>query len=437
MQANAPICSSHYYRLVYTDGAQPEGEEHHMSEQVERPTTEDREAWKTYWATQGLLWRTEPEIDHERQAFLAERRAIRADVMKSIYPFSGIQLTRADVEWLLATHESGGRRGPVDWEDATERKRAGLDLRAADLRTARLSHLPLARLRGGLVEDEFRAATLEQLEQAAIHLDGALLAFTDLQGSILTFAHLEGVDLQSANLEDADLYRAHLEADVPANLRRASFSSRTVLNRLVLANPRGEGPYLGDVRWNGAILTGVEWARVQVLGEEVRARQRGTKRSWDGPLGRVPAAVRANRQLAVDLRTQGLNEEANGFAYRAQVLQRQVLRRQGHWLRSLGSLLLDLSSGYGYRPLRSLMTYLLVVTLFGLAYWALGVSTGHTLTWNEAGVVSLTAFHGRGFFALAFTPGDPQAALAALEAVLGLLIEIIFIATFTQRFFAR
>ena len=52
-------------------------------------------------------------------------------------------------------------------------------------------------------------------------------------------------------------------------------------------------------------------------------------------------------------------------------------------------------------------------------------------------MVSLTAFHGRGFFATAFLPGDPQAALAAGEAVIGLLIEITFIATFTQRFFAR
>lgn len=33
--------------------------------------------------------------------------------------------------------------------------------------------------------------------------------------------------------------------------------------------------------------------------------------------------------------------------------------------------------------------------------------------------------------------GDPVAILAAFEAVVGLFIEITFIATFTQRFFAR
>ena len=58
------------------------------------------------------------------------------------------------------------------------------------------------------------------------------------------------------------------------------------------------------------------------------------------------------------------------------------------------------------------------------------------MTWNEAFVVSFTAFHGRGFLATGVKPSDPQAAIAAIEAVLGLIIEICFIATFTQRFLA-
>ena len=58
----------------------------------------------------------------------------------------------------------------------------------------------------------------------------------------------------------------------------------------------------------------------------------------------------------------------------------------------------------------------------------------------DAFVYSLTSFHGRGFF-----PGleaklslhDPLVMLAALEAVIGLFIEISFIATFTQRYFGK
>jgi hypothetical protein len=59
------------------------------------------------------------------------------------------------------------------------------------------------------------------------------------------------------------------------------------------------------------------------------------------------------------------------------------------------------------------------------------------LQWYEALVVSLTAFHGRGFFSEQFSPGDPQSFVAAIEAAIGLLIEVCFIATFTQKFFGK
>jgi len=49
-------------------------------------------------------------------------------------------------------------------------------------------------------------------------------------------------------------------------------------------------------------------------------------------------------------------------------------------------------------------------------------------------VISMTAFHGRGFFPDQFKPGDPQALVAALEAFVGLVIEVSFIATFNVSF---
>jgi hypothetical protein len=52
----------------------------------------------------------------------------------------------------------------------------------------------------------------------------------------------------------------------------------------------------------------------------------------------------------------------------------------------------------------------------------------------------VTSFHGCGFFpggspGHSLTLDDPVTVLAAGEAIIGLLIEISFIATFTQRFF--
>src|SRR5690242_9114334 len=82
------------------------------------------EEWRQHWQSQGQPWRTEPEIDEQRQEELAQRRSIVPNIEQGIYPFRGVKLTRADVEWLLATHENG--RGPVDWSDESQRKRKGL-----------------------------------------------------------------------------------------------------------------------------------------------------------------------------------------------------------------------------------------------------------------------------------------------------------------------
>ena len=74
---------------------------------LQKPANDDKEAWKAHWKQQGWQWRIEPEIDAERQRFLTERRSVTADIEQSIYLFKDIKLSRADVEWLLATHENG------------------------------------------------------------------------------------------------------------------------------------------------------------------------------------------------------------------------------------------------------------------------------------------------------------------------------------------
>src|SRR5438105_1845808 len=155
------------------------------------------------------VWQIEPEIDSERQQFLAERLAIIPDIQRGIYPFKDVKLSRADIEWLLITHEGG--RGPVDWSDVEQRSRLGLDLRGADLRRVDLCNLPLARMRSGLGRDEWNLTTLEQRYMAGVHLQGADLSQAHLEGAILQGAHLEGATLRGTHLEEANLFRAYLK----------------------------------------------------------------------------------------------------------------------------------------------------------------------------------------------------------------------------------
>jgi uncharacterized protein YjbI with pentapeptide repeats len=469
----------------------------------QRPPAGDRVAWIAYWQAQNQPWRTEPEIDTKRQNFLARRRAIVPDIEKGIYPFRGMKLSRADVEWLLATHEN--RRGPVKWEDETQRGREGLDLRGADLNHTDLRNLPLSCLRGGLNKKDWGETTVEQSSMAGVCLEGADLRQAHLEGSILRRAHLEhaslrwayldhadlhlayleharcygahleqaslkaahleyadlertylmGADLSKAHLEGANLDKAHLKAHLgegkvdPADLRGAFFDGATSLNEVILGDQASHFPLLADVHWNDVNLALVKWAAVHMLGDEFNARQRKTgnakMRNKIKRLGEHEEAVRANRQLATALQAQGLNEDAARFAYRAQILQRTTFRLQmlrpkvklRQRLQSLGKWLfsgfLYLIAGYGYRLGRSFFTYLLVIGTFMALYLRLDPH----LVWYEALVVSMTAFHGRGFSPSTFTPGDPLSIASAVEAFVGLLIEVTLIATLTRRFFGQ
>src|SRR6266567_7072778 len=477
-------------------------------------------------------WRTEPEIDVARQEQLIRCLATTPDTKRGIYPFKGMRLSRADVEWLLATYENAG--DPRAGSDE-QQMRWRLDLRGADLRYVDLHALPLARLRGSLTRKEWDEATEEQRTAAEVLLTGADLSETHLEEAELIGAHLEKVSLHEAHLEKADLAWAHLERAflARARLKEADLSeahlqgatlrwthleqaylngahlekadlSRARLEKVYLSEARLEkadlseahleegylsgaylqeadlsrahleraflykahlegarlsrthvevakrkkaesgeqliGPSLADAQWSNVNLAVVQWSQVDMLGDEYKARQTtqtGERKNNMIRLEEYEAAVRANRQLAVALRAQGLDEEAARFGYRAQLLQRIVLRRQGKIGQYLFSLLLDLLAGYGYRPGRSLMAYLVVIFSFMCLYLLNAHGAAAHLSWDEALVLSVSSFHGRGFFLQNVALGDALVRLAAAEAVLGLLIEVSFIATFTQRFFGR
>lgn len=439
---------------------------------------------------QQYSWRTESEIHAERQQFLTERLATIPDIKQGIYPFKDIRLTRADIEWLLANLENG--RGPIDLTDEQQRQRPGLDLRGANLSNVDLRNLPLTRMLGGLSRRKWQVATLEQRDMAAAHFEGANLSGAHLEEATLQGARLERATLREVNMRGVNLFRAHLnnaylrEAHLEqaklggtrmkgtyllnahlgeADLRNTFFDDATTLEGITLVDKKFGCASLVDVHWGDVNLAVVDWKQVTMLGDEVKSHRLitswGEVKSKRKQLDDYQAAVRANRQLANAMRTQGMNEEAIPFAYRAQILQRKVYWRQVRWgqvealeteisqkglrqgakdvwrrFRKFGSYafswFLDILAGYGYKPGRSLFIYILMIAGFATCYFLIG-----HLTPTEALIFSVTSFHGRGFLPGPFALGSPVTGLAAIEAVAGLFIEISFIATFTQRFFGR
>jgi Pentapeptide repeats (8 copies) len=316
-----------------------------------------------------------------------------------------------------------------------------------------LNHLPLARIQCGLATRDWWDANEEQLEAAGAHLEEANLDWAHLEGANLRWVHLEGASLygtylqearlRAAKLSGATLQRAHLEGASlgwahlggqatpkklpPADVQAAFFDVTTNLDGIILGDEQHGAISLADISWGDVNLALVDWSPIRVLGDENVARQSrlpdGGKKDANQRLGEYQAAVRANRQLSIILQAQGINENASRFAYRAQVLQRKAfwfqmcqvdlkLRRRvqalGTWLFSW---FLFLLAGYGYKPSRSFLAYLLVIVTFMTLYLLLDPH----LAWYEAVVVSMTAFHGRGF--------SPSASHQVIQSLLPLLLK--------------
>ena len=198
------------------------------------------------------LWVDEAEtLPSERQTYLTDRLTVAPDVKQGIYPFKNIKLTRADVAWLLKTHEYG--RGHVDWHDERQRQREGLDLRGANLEKEDLHDLPLVRMRGGLAENVWLEATIEEREQAAVHLEDADLHGAHLEGADLSMAHLEGADLRTAHLEGADLRMARLqEANLSGTDLEDARLTGAILQRAYLRAARLGAADLREAHLEGA-----------------------------------------------------------------------------------------------------------------------------------------------------------------------------------------
>jgi hypothetical protein len=345
---------------------------------------------------------TEPTL--ERQAQL--RAAYEANVAAGKAPYKGVVIgTRSVLDWVMRERQWSGELFLADGYDRP-------NLSHANLALANLSHANL--IRTNLTGTNLNFADLS----------GATLIRTNLTGATLYGANLTGATLYGANLTGADLRAARMDATT--NLMGAQLDSRTLF---------------ADTVWNGVPVTRLTWKNVDTLGDEYIARQAndedGKRKDKAAHLRDYQDVVMVYRQVATLLRSQGLNEYADRFGYRAQVLQREVLWRQNHWLRYLGALILDTISGHGYRPGRSILTYFAVVIGFAAGYYLLGQGAPLQLTPREALITSIVSFHGRGFFPGSFNLANPILNLVAVEAMFGLFIEITFIATFTQRFFAR
>jgi hypothetical protein len=365
---------------------------------------------------------------------------------------------QSDLDAVLATWDAesdhGDRKGPFDVRGLGKltgagvyylAKKHGWDLSRAvinlNLQGANLGALQLQEAQLGeaqLQESNLRFADLQGADLGSAQLQGADLRGAQLQRANLRKAQLQGADLSGAQLQNANLIDAHMEG---ADLASARLDRETRLN-----GAKVPGVTLDQIVFDNTNLTVVSWEGVAPLGDEKRARMaKGRPKDYHSILTKdrrqrieeYEAAVRANRLLATALRAQGLTEDADVFAYRAQLMQRGLgfQRRQfGRWLVSWG---LAALSGYGYRLGRIFAAYAIVVMTFAALFLLPIILTGAVPTIQQGAdalQISLNAIHGRVFF-VQFGLDTLQSWLATAESVIGIVIEGVFVAMIIQRLF--
>lgn len=350
----------------------------------------------------------------ERQAKL--EAAYQKNLMEGKAPYQEVELqTRGELRWVL---KQRGWRGDTDRDVFIHGGQARLG--ETDLTGVQLLHAALGDV--NLVEAQLQDAVLW-----GANLRGAILHGANLRGAVLLGADLRGAELGTAHLDDADLRWSRMDADTVLD--------GTHISHLTL---------LGDVKWSEASLMLMTWDNAPQIGDEHWASgvcKDGPRPGWkEKQAYEFRDAARAYRQLAVALRGQGMNEFADGYTYRAQVMQREVFRWRKRWGSFAFSWFLCLVSGYGYRLWRIVATYAAIVLTFALIFWMLGIHSFH----HESGIqalwdsflVSLSAIHGRTTFEQ-LGAWSPAAWTAAVESVLGIVIEGVFVAMLIQRFFTR
>jgi uncharacterized protein YjbI with pentapeptide repeats len=363
------------------------------------------------------------------------------------------------------------------------------------------AHLGLADLNGASLQGAHLQNTiLLQANLEAAYMVGAELEHAKLQearliNTILERASLKCADLGRADLSGASLVNANLSG---ASLREATFDHRTRFGGATISDHfrKGfrstdgwnvDGPIrIADSTLGRANISMLAWHELAMTGDEAEARkldmesrvrygreltlyhvwldraqddaQRGQltegwnnfKRSTRLEVAtKYETAIRATRQLSNALVQQGLNEEASYFSYRAKVLERGNLFRRRKILPWLYSMLIFVVCGYGYKVVNAILTF----TLFNLAFaflYTLPIyrvdaingpariaSISRRLRFDQALVESVHSFGGRGLALDLSSVGDWFGRISAAEAIMALIIELILVATFTQRLFAK
>lgn len=309
---------------------------------------------------------TQPLDDNEptsvRQTEL--RTASQQNRMQGRPPYADILIqTRGELIWIIQEN------GWIDDPDSLEKQKAA-DLRNVNLSSADLSNVPLqyanlkdatfvstnlsgANLSGANIQNgvflfsNLSGAQLQgamanhaQFHQACLqgtHLSAADMSYADLSETDLQYAILQFVNFRHASLYLAKLDGANLKW---VDLCGATLDGSRMNNETILADIKIDSKtQLGDIYWNGASLTHINWKQITYIGDELFAKtkfkdsvskENKERKSAEERTHEYQQASRTYRSLALALREQGLSRKAIHFNARAECMDCYALFHIAH-----------------------------------------------------------------------------------------------------------
>ncbi|MGR6871048.1 ion channel [Pseudomonas sp. HK3] len=225
-------------------------------------------------------------------------------------------------------------------------------------------HDPDIDKRGQALGDE-----LSQLVHEGHSMEGAFLAYTNLDGiNLVRHGHSEGYSLAYADLFHASLRQAHLfKVDLShASLMKADCREAN----LHCANL--EQTNLLGARFDEAKIENIHWGEPMYY--ESLGKKAFAERNRKQAVMYFEQAEEVSRNLRKVSERQGLFELA-GYFFIKEMTHRRYQMPKFSWPR-LVSKAVDTFCGYGEKPARVIMFSLVIIVLFALAYWVLGIADG-------------------------------------------------------------
>jgi hypothetical protein len=274
----------------------------------------------------------------------------------------------------------------------------------------------LARQEHSMAGFDLKKAELQDAALIAADLEHADLSRADLKG-----AHLYGANLQGANLFKADLHGANLRA---ANL---------VDCNLLGAN------------LEGTKLENAQWDKDYVIINEKQANEASRTGDRQTALKKYKEAEEIYRNLKLSYRLQGQGKYESPFFYREMVVQRKQMPI--FTLHHIWSKFIDLTTGYGEKPTRVVLTMAADIVMAAILYGLLGLKYGHSHLgfWTTDLPVGETVYNLLYFSTVVFTtvgfgdivPTGASKVVMMLQGLSGQILIAFFIVALYKKLMSR